>query len=108
MDKLLRARESAECLEFRAWLTKLDGVSDKDVADLVGGFRNRVGSLAHSGPGKILRLAATSAIGSIPGYGLVTGPIAGVVDSFLIDKVFPTSGVVAFLTQTYPSLFEGA
>jgi hypothetical protein len=33
---------------------------------------------------------------------------AGAADEFLIDRVFPTSGVFAFLTETYPSLFESA
>lgn len=106
VDKLLRARESTECLEFRTWLSKLEGISDKDITDLVNGLRNRVGFMAQSGPGKVLRFAVTAALGLIPVAGLVAGPVAGAVDSFLVDKIFPSSGVVAFLTQTYPSLFE--
>jgi hypothetical protein len=73
---------------------------------MIGGVRNKLGFLIRSGTGKIPRFAATSAIGMFPQGGLIAGPIAGALDSFLIDKVFKTSGVVAFLTKTYPSLYE--
>jgi hypothetical protein len=106
VEKLLRARESPECLEFRSWLTTLDELSDREIAQMIGGVRNKLGFLIRSGTGKILRFAATSAIGMFPQGGLIAGPIAGALDSFLIDKVFKTSGVVAFLTKTYPSLYE--
>jgi hypothetical protein len=102
VEKLLRARESPECAEFRSWLTTLDRASDEQIADMVRGLRRRLGSLVSSGPGKILRLAATTAIGLL---GIPLGVAAGTFDSFLIDRILPSSGVVAFLTKTYPSLF---
>jgi hypothetical protein len=105
VERLLKARESAECREFRAWLSKLEGMSDAQIAEMVSGVRNEVSSMIRSGMGKSLRFALTTAIGLIPGAGIVAGPVAGAVDSFLVEKVFPTSGVFAFLTQTYPSLF---
>jgi hypothetical protein len=105
VDRLLKARDSAECRDFRAWLSNLEGVSDAQVADMVGGVRNEIASMIRSGAGKTLRLALTTAVGLIPGVGLVAGPVAGVVDSFVVEKMFPTSGAFAFLTQTYPSLF---
>ena len=105
VDRPLRARDSAECRDFRAWLSNLEGVSDAQVADMVGGVRNEIASMIRSGAGKTLRLALTTAIGLIPGVGLVAGPVAGIVDSFVVEKMFPTSGAFAFLTQTYPSLF---
>jgi hypothetical protein len=105
VDHLLRARESAECREFREWLSNLDGISDAQVADMVSGVRNEIASMIRSGPGKALRLALTTAVGLIPPIGLVAGPVAGVFDSFVVEKMFPTSGAFAFLTHTYPSLF---
>ncbi len=105
VDRLLRARESAECRDFRAWLSELEGVTDAQVADMVGGVRNEIASMIRTGTGKTIRLALTTAIGLIPGAGLVAGPIAGVVDTFLVERMFPTSGALAFLTHTYPSLF---
>ena len=38
--------------------------------------------------------------GTFPSLGL------GFVDTFLLDKVFPKSGVTSFLTKTYPSLYR--
>jgi hypothetical protein len=105
VDRLLKARASAEVREFRAWLSDLEGVSDAQIADMVGGVRNEIATMIRSGIGRTLRFAATTAVGLIPGAGLVAGPVAGVVDSFLVEKMFPTSGAFAFLTQTYPSLF---
>jgi hypothetical protein len=106
VDALLKARESVECREFRDWLSRANSLSDKQIADLVGGLRNRVSSIVHSDKGKTLRFAATTALGLIPGAGIILGPAAGAIDSFLIDKVFPSPGVLAFLTNTYPSLFK--
>jgi hypothetical protein len=34
--------------------------------------------------------------------------VAGAIDSFLVDRVLPRSGIVAFLTKTYRSLFASA
>lgn len=105
VDKLLKARESSECREFRAWLSKLENVSDKEVADMVASIRDKIGFMVRSDVGKVLRLAATTAVGLIPGAGLVLGPAAGAVDSFLVERLLPTSGVFAFLAKAYPSLF---
>ncbi len=108
VEKLLQARESAECREFRSWLAGLEDLSDEQLAEMIRGLRVKVGSLMSSNPGKVLRLAVTTALGAIPGAGLIVGPIAGAIDTFLVDKVFPSSGAVAFLTETYPSLFDRA
>ena len=62
-------------------------------------------SMAASPGGKLVRLAATTGIGLIPVVGPIAGAAAGAIDSFLVEKVLPRSGIVAFLTETYPSLF---
>jgi len=105
VDRLLKARESAQCREFRAWLSKLEGASDAQIVEMVGGVRNEVASMIRSGAGKTLRFALTTAMGLIPGAGVVLGPAMGAVDSFLVERMFPSSGVFAFLAKTYPSLF---
>jgi hypothetical protein len=106
VEKLLEVRESKECIEFRSWLTKVGTISDEEVVSMIKGIRNRLGAMVDTGAGKVLRFAATTALGLIPGAGMVVGPVAGALDSFLVEKVFPSSGVVAFLAQKYPSLFE--
>jgi hypothetical protein len=84
------------------------GATDQQISEMIGGVRNKLGSMLQSGIGRKVRFAVSTAIGLIPGVGLVAGPAASGIDSFLIDRVFPTSGVVAFLARTYPSLFVSA
>jgi hypothetical protein len=105
VQKLLKIRDSSECREFREWLSKLDNTSDAEIKEMVASLRSKVASMAGSPGGKLVRLAATTGIGLIPGVGLIAGAAAGAIDSFLVDKVLPRSGIVAFLTETYPSLF---
>ncbi len=108
VEKLMRIRESAECRDFRRWLSTAADISDSEIRVQASGMRNRLGSLASSPGGKVVRLAATTLIGILPHYGPVLGPASGVVDSFLVDRVLPRSGVFAFLTELYPSLFVSA
>lgn len=103
VDNLLAARESAELREFRAWISELDKLTDSQVRDIIGGIRNKLGGLVQSGPGKALRFALTTAIGLA---GIGPGVAAGLLDTFLVERLLPNSGVASFLTKTYPSLFE--
>lgn len=108
VETLLKARESPECQAFRAWLSKLEDTSDSQIADMVLGIRNKIGTMIRTDIGKTMRFAATTAAGLIPGIGLVAGPAAGIIDTFLAEQVFPSSGVLAFLADIYPSLFVSA
>jgi hypothetical protein len=101
VEKLLDVRESADCRELRAWLTTLEGISDAEIKRMVSGLRNRLGALASSTTGKLVRFVATNAVGIFPPLGI---PL-GLVDAFFLERIFPRSGVYAFLTSTYPSLF---
>jgi len=105
VQKLLKTRDSAECREFREWLSNLENASDAEIKEMVTSLRSKVASMAASPSGKLVRLATTTGIGLIPVVGPIAGAAAGAVDSFLVDKVLPRSGIVAFLTETYPSLF---
>jgi hypothetical protein len=105
VQKLLKVRDSEECREFREWLCTLEDVSDTEIREMVEGIKATMASLANSVSGKLVRLATTTGVGMIPVVGPITGAIAGAVDSFLVDKVLPRSGIVAFLTEKYPSLF---
>lgn len=108
VEALLKARESPECEAFRTWLSRLDDMSDSEIADMVGGIRSKIGTMIRTDFGKALRFAATTAAGLIPTVGLATGAGAGIIDTFLVERVFPSSGVLAFLADTYPSLFVSA
>lgn len=108
VDKLLKVRESPDCREFREWIAGLEKVSDSEIHEMVSSIRNKMSSLAGSTPGKVVRFAATTGIGLIPVVGPIVGVAAGAIDSFLVDRVLARSGPVAFLTNTYPSLFLSA
>jgi hypothetical protein len=105
VEQLMKVRDSAECREFREWLGTLENVTDAEVKSMVASIKSKIALLAGSTGGKFVRLATTTGIGLIPGVGLAAGVVAGTIDSFLVDRVLPRSGVVAFLTETYPSLF---
>lgn len=98
-------RESAECREFREWLVSLDEVSDAQIKEMADSVKNRIASIVGSTGGRVMRFVATTGIGLIPPIGPIAGVVAGAVDAFLVDRVLSKSGVVAFLSETYPSLF---
>jgi hypothetical protein len=103
VERLLAARESPELIEFRNWLSKLEDLSDDQIRDMLGGIENRLGFLIRGGAGKTIRLAATTAVGLI---NPIAGIAAGALDTFVLERVLPSSGIFAFLTKTYPSLFD--
>jgi hypothetical protein len=82
---LLKIRESAECRDFRGWLSSAEDITDAEIGNLSHGMRSRLGSLAGSFGGNAVRFASSTLIGLVPVAGLVSGPAAGVVDSFFID-----------------------
>jgi hypothetical protein len=106
VEKLIRVRNSAECLQFRAWLSTTDQMDDDELKELLKGFRAKAACFISSGPGKAIRFAANTALGLIPGYGSVVAAGEGLVDTFLIEKILPSSGVISFLTNKMPSVFK--
>ena len=106
VERLLEIRESAECREFREWLPSIESAKDVEIKERVSSLRAKFGNASQSVPGKALRVLAVTGIGAIPPVGLVAGALASVVDTFLLEKIIPKSGVVAFLSKLYPSVFE--
>ena len=104
VKKLLDARESSECREFRAWLTSVDQLDDKELKRLLTGVRARAATFIVSPVGKVTRLAVNAALGLIPGYGTVTAVAEGVLDNFLLEKLLPSSGALSFLSHSIPSI----
>jgi hypothetical protein len=82
VEKLMKIRDSAECSDFRKWLSTTEDISDGEIRAQAGGMRNKLASMTGSSGGKVVRLAATTLIGNIPVAGLLLGPAAGAVDSF--------------------------
>jgi hypothetical protein len=106
VDRLLGVRGSDECRAFRDWLSTAGSLGDAEIRDLTRGVKNKLSSLAHSTSGKALRFMATTGLGFVPIAGLALGPAASFVDSFLVDRGLKESAVLAFLSDSYPSLFR--
>jgi hypothetical protein len=108
IGELLRVRQTDECKEFRAWLSTVHNASDAEIRERVKGIRARFSEFAHSSSGKTIRVLTAAGIGLIPHFGIPAGLAFGFGDAFLIDKILPRSGVVSFLSNLYPSIFDKA
>lgn len=106
MERFIEIRTSKECTEFRAWLRRMKSATDEEIHEQVGAVRAKLGPLIHDNRGKVIRIAISTAIGLIPIIGTAVGTALSVVDSYLLEKVFPVSGPTLFLSRQYPSLFE--
>jgi hypothetical protein len=106
VERFLQVRGSRECQEFRQWLRSLDSASDAEVRDRVESLRARLGTMARSGEGKVIRFLAGTGAGFVPIVGLALGPALGALDAFLVDRVLPESSPITFLGRLYPSLFK--
>ena len=104
--KLLETRNLAEALEFRKWLTTTDGMSDKEIIQQVRSLSKTIGRIIGGDMGKNIRFLVTNGIGIIPVIGSAISLSLSTLDHFLIDKIFPRSGVTAFIDEKYPSIFE--
>jgi hypothetical protein len=106
VDRLLKIRDSDESRAFRDWLSKSGELSDAEIREMTHGIRNKLSSLSQSKMGKAMRFIATTGMGFIPFAGLALGPASSFVDSFLVDRALKQSAVLAFLSDSYPSLFR--
>ena len=103
VDKLLKVRESDECRAFRDWLRSTDELSDNEITELVKGLRAKLGLMAGSESGKIVRFLASTSLSLL---GTVPGVLSGLIDSFIAEKLFPKKGIIAFVSNQFPSIFE--
>lgn len=108
ISKLLKVRQTDECKEFRAWLSTVHNASDAEIRERVTGVRAKVAEFLHSSSGRTVRVLTAAGIGLIPHFGIPAGLAVGFGDAFLIDKILPHSGVVSFLSNLYPSIFDKA
>lgn len=105
--KLIKLRESPEALEFRHWLTTIDFMSDAEILKQVNSLSKIIGRIIGGETGKAIRFLLTNGAGFIPPpIGSIISMPLSVLDTFVIDKIFPRSGIAAFIGDMYPSLFE--
>jgi hypothetical protein len=98
-----------ECREFREFLTRAEALDDTELAQRITSLRARFGNFLRTGAGKTLRLLATTAAGFAAAgpLGAAAGVAASSADSFVLERIFPSSGVVTFIGKQYPSIFKG-
>jgi hypothetical protein len=103
VDRLLELRSSADCREFRAWLRESDGLSNDAVRDLLPGLRDRLARAVRGRGGRAARFVVSTGVGLSTGD--VTGTGASILDSFVLERLLPRPGPLAWLALTYPSVF---
>jgi hypothetical protein len=106
MEQFLEIRASKEAVEFRTWFREMNSSTDEEIRQQVHTLRVRLGPFVHGNIGRGIRLAVSTAVGLIPFAGTVLGAGLSVIDSYLLEKIFPVSGPTLFLSSKYPSLFE--
>jgi len=107
IDKFFKVRESKECIEFRNWLSSISEAENPEIEERIKSFRSKIGSAIAGKVGKRLRFLISTFAGFLNG-GIITGPAIGAVDTFILDKIFPSSGPISFINKMYPSIFEEA
>jgi hypothetical protein len=103
VDKLIKLRDSQECVLFRDWLWSVDSISDKEINGIINDFRNRVGVVFNKPGMKILRWLVSTGLSLT---GPISGAITSVFDSFVFEKIFPHKGLTSFINDKMPSIFN--
>ncbi len=106
LDKILEIRETRECKEFREWLRRIDRSTDEEIRDQIESLRSSIGNFLGRTSGKLLRILVSNGVGFVPLVGPAVGVGASVVDSFVVEKLFPVSGPISFINKSLPSAFQ--
>lgn len=109
IERFLKVRQSSECEDFKSFLTQSGGISDDDIKSQLGSLKSKLGDMVRSDTGKLIRLMATTLAGALFSgiEGVALGVGASSADSFLIERLFPKSGIASFIGRQYPSIFKG-
>lgn len=106
VDEFLKLRESADCADFREWLSASEEWSDREITDRVKSVRAAFARYYQGLGGKTVRLLVSTGLGVIPLVGTAAGFVISALDTFLLDKILRPSGAISFISSSYPSLFE--
>ena len=106
LDKILEIRETRECKEFRNWLRNIDQSTDEEIRDQIESLRSAIGNFFGRTSGKLLRILVSNGFGLVPLVGPALGLTTSVIDSFVIEKLFPISGPLSFINKGLPSAFQ--
>lgn len=103
INRLLKIRESRECVEFRNWLWSTNPIADNELQERVKSLLSKLSLGYSSKTGKNIRWFATNALGiAVPPVGMAFSAL----DHFIIQKILNEEGIITFLGKTYPSIFR--
>jgi hypothetical protein len=103
IEALLKVRESSDLRDFRRWLMEIGSCTDRQIHDAVAGLRAKIVLKLGGRLARMIRVLITS--GTV--LKSVTGSIAlTACDQILAEKLFPRTGIAAFVNELYPSLFK--
>ncbi|TYB95351.1 MAG: hypothetical protein FXF54_04720 [Kosmotoga sp.] len=105
VEKFLEIRESKECKDFRNWLWSINKINEKELLECTGSFSQRVGEFIRTPKGKTLRCITGIGLGFLTGN-ILSSSIYGIVDYFLLEKIFPVEGPIFFLNKKLPTIFR--
>jgi hypothetical protein len=106
VKKFIELRDSEECKQFRGWLRNLDDADTEEIEERVASLRAKMGNALHRNEGRAARFIVVNGISFVPLVGPFVSMALSGVDEFVVDRVLPEGGPVAFLSSRYPSLFE--
>lgn len=107
IQTLLKVRDSIECREFRQWLWTSNTFAVDELRERSQSMMSKLSLSMSSRKAKAIRCL------SIAGIGLINDPVCQAVsfalsllETFLLDKLFRSSGTLTFIGRMYPSLFR--
>jgi hypothetical protein len=103
VEKFLTLRASAECIEFRRWLSDTADWSDAEILGHVNGLHQTVARYYQGCKGKVFRVLGSIGIGLLS---TAAGAVLSVLDTFILDRVLKPSGAISFIASDYKSLFD--
>jgi hypothetical protein len=103
VDKIIKIKDSEEFREFKFWLSGAGALTDVEVKDIIKSKKLKIFNCYQSTLGKVMRFLVFTGMGLEPKL-ILPAIILNALDTFLLDKILPKSGVVSFLNNTYPSI----
>jgi hypothetical protein len=98
LAKLLKLRNSRAGEDFRVWLNSLDTDDPITIAREYIALLRAV-PVTQSLPVRLIRYVIATVAGLVPPVGLIAGPVASAVDSFLVDRLFAKRSARIFIDE---------
>lgn len=106
VDKLLKLRESDECKLFRRLIWSFVDSTEQEILEIINEYRNKVGQYLRTPVGKTIRFLCGNGVGLIPVFGGAISATFGLVDTFILERMFPADGAMVFLDNKLPSIIK--